>query len=222
MHPAIAFKASSGRDSAILYDNCPHSRIGIHVVLVNNRASPIASLMYILLLAFQHISKPNYLFSNRRQATIHIPNESDYHSNRFHQHSRRFMVALATELVPHPINDTQPRNYRFAIETPICSPEALFPQALRKASWKQFCAGTRVPDHKGLNPWPSMSSTGPTRISFTRSCRNFTKETRLAGKTNSKEAKTAPLLLIVSSKIESDKAPRANRSFPELPFARTL
>ena len=72
--------------------------------------------------------------------------------------------------------------------------------------------GTRVPDHKGLNPWrihvvdranqdklhaklPELHEGDPASLE----------------KTNSKEAKTAPLLLIVSSKIESDKAPRSEQ-----------
>ena len=72
--------------------------------------------------------------------------------------------------------------------------------------------GTRVPDHKGLNPWrihvvdranqdklhaklPELHEGDPASLK----------------KTNSKEAKTAPLLLIVSSKIESDKAPRSEQ-----------
>ncbi|MEC7907097.1 MAG: hypothetical protein VYC82_07715, partial [Verrucomicrobiota bacterium] len=53
----------------------------------------------LVLLAFQHIYKPNYLLSTPRQATIHIPNESGHHSIRFLRSYRRFMVALATKLV---------------------------------------------------------------------------------------------------------------------------
>ena len=69
--------------------------------------------------------------------------------------------------------------------------------------------GTRVPDHKGLAPWrihvldranqdklhamlPELHDSDPASLA----------------KTLSKEAKSAPLLLIVSSKVESDKAPR--------------
>jgi nitroreductase len=73
------------------------------------------------------------------------------------------------------------------------------------------CA-TRVPDHKGICPWriqvvdranqdrlhaklPELHSGNPASLE----------------KTNSKEAKTAPLLLIVSSQTTSDRAPRSEQ-----------
>ena len=74
-----------------------------------------------------------------------------------------------------------------------------------------ICAA-RVPDHKGICPWriqvvdranqdilhaklPELHEGDPTNLN----------------KTNSKEAKTAPLLLIVSSHTASKKAPRCEQ-----------
>ena len=75
MRPTITFKPASSHNRSILHDNGSHSWIGIHAKLVDRLGfGNRFSRERLLFQALQHISKPNYLFSNPRQATIHIPN----------------------------------------------------------------------------------------------------------------------------------------------------
>ncbi|MCH2615345.1 MAG: hypothetical protein MKZ70_11770, partial [Opitutales bacterium] len=53
----------------------------------------------LMLLSFQHNSKPTYLINNPLQATMPFPGVSLQKSARFLQNSQRFMVALVTKLV---------------------------------------------------------------------------------------------------------------------------
>ena len=72
--------------------------------------------------------------------------------------------------------------------------------------------GSRVPDHKGLNPWRIhvVDRTNQDKL-HAKLPELHEGDPASLEKTNSKQAKTAPLLLIVSSKIESDKAPRSEQ-----------
>ena len=72
--------------------------------------------------------------------------------------------------------------------------------------------GTRVPDHKGLNPWRIQVADRTTQDTFhARLPALHSGDPASLVKTLSKEAKTAPLLLIVSSKTTSDRAPRSEQ-----------
>ena len=70
------------------------------------------------------------------------------------------------------------------------------------------CA-TRVPDHKGINPWRIQIADRATQDTLHAKLPELHEgDPASLEKTNAKEAKTAPLLLIVSSQTTSDRAPR--------------
>lgn len=70
------------------------------------------------------------------------------------------------------------------------------------------CA-TRVPDHKGVNPWRIQVADRATQDKLHAKLPELhTGDPASLAKTLSKEAKTAPLLLVVSSQTASDRAPR--------------
>lgn len=72
--------------------------------------------------------------------------------------------------------------------------------------------GTRVPDHKGLSPWHIHVADRTNQDKLHAKLPELHEgDPASLEKTIRKEAKTAPLLLIVSSKIESDKAPRSEQ-----------
>jgi nitroreductase len=72
--------------------------------------------------------------------------------------------------------------------------------------------GMRVPDHKGLNPWRIHVVDRANQDKLHAKLPELHEgDSASLEKTNIKEAKTAPLLLIVSSKVESDKAPRSEQ-----------
>ncbi len=69
--------------------------------------------------------------------------------------------------------------------------------------------GTRVPDHKGISPWRILVADRSTQdILHAKLPELHEGAPASLEKTLSKEAKTAPLLLIVSSSTTSDRAPR--------------
>jgi nitroreductase len=72
-----------------------------------------------------------------------------------------------------------------------------------------LCCGARVPDHKGVNPWRIQVADRATQDTFHSQLPSLhSGNSASLKKTLSKEAKTAPLLLIVSSQTTSDRAPR--------------
>jgi nitroreductase len=72
--------------------------------------------------------------------------------------------------------------------------------------------GTRVPDHKGINPWRIQVADRATQDTFhARLPTLHSGDSASLEKTLSKEAKTAPLLLIVSSQATSNRAPRSEQ-----------
>lgn len=73
------------------------------------------------------------------------------------------------------------------------------------------CA-TRVPDHKGINPWRIQIVDRSTQDIFHAKLPNLhTGDPAHLEKTNAKEPRNAPLLLIVSSNTVSNKAPRSEQ-----------
>ncbi len=73
------------------------------------------------------------------------------------------------------------------------------------------CA-TRVPDHKGLSPWRIQIADRATQDKLHAKLPELHEgDPASLEKTNSKQAKTAPLLLIVSSRTPSTKAPRSEQ-----------
>lgn len=73
--------------------------------------------------------------------------------------------------------------------------------------------GTRVPDHKGINPWRIQVADRATQDTLHAKLPELydSQDPAPLEKTNSKEPKTAPLLLIVSSNTTSDRAPRSEQ-----------
>lgn len=69
--------------------------------------------------------------------------------------------------------------------------------------------GIRVPDHKGINPWRIRIADRATQDKLHAKLPELHEGNPSSlEKTLSKEAKNAPLLLIVSSRTSSDRAPR--------------
>ena len=73
--------------------------------------------------------------------------------------------------------------------------------------------GTRVPDHKGVAPWRIQIADRATQDKLHAKLPELYEGYDLAPleKTTTKEPKTAPLLLIVSSQTTSPKAPRSEQ-----------
>ncbi len=69
--------------------------------------------------------------------------------------------------------------------------------------------GTRVPDHKGISPWRIQVADRATQDTLHAKLPELHEgDPASLEKTNTKEPKTAPLLLIVSSQTTSTRAPR--------------